>query len=112
MVKKNRGTITMINEWLKTGLQCLSFIVSIWIGGFMFHEKIMSDLDRRIDKMPASFSKESGEEVKGNIQKLEDKMEKRFDKIEISIQDLMKFKSQTQTSLEKKDPGNYGFNNP
>lgn len=104
----------MINEWLKTGLQCLSFIVSIWIGGFMFHEKVMNDLDKRIEKLPISFSKESGETLRSDFKNMEERMEKRFDKIDLIISDLLKFKTQAQTTLDSKDKkeSSYGFNNP
>lgn len=108
---KRRNFPGLLNEWLKVITICITFIVSIWTGGYVFHEKVMSDLDKRINMIPKSFSQDSGNELKERVDKLESRIDKRFDKIDQDLTSLLRGRVSALTNNKEKT-ADYGFNNP
>lgn len=108
VIKKQMPNV--LNEWLKVITICVTFIISIWTGGYMFNEKVMSDLDKRMLLLPKSFSQDSGNELKERVDKMEGRMDKRFDKIDQDLTSLLRGKTSALIVKDKKS--DYGFNNP
>lgn len=108
---RRRNIPGLLNEWLKVITICITFIVSIWTGGYVFHEKVMSDLDKRIEMIPKSFSQDSGNELKERVDKLEGRIDKRFDKIDQDLTSLLRGRVSAITTTKEK-MNDYGFNNP
>ena len=71
----NIKTESALNAWVRTLLLYLGLTSS----GYIFHEKIMSDIDEKVSK---SFSASSGVELTNRVDRMEGRIETYFKNID------------------------------
>lgn len=74
---------------MKSWIQTIVTILTIAGGGWVFHRQVISDIDGRINVLPASYSIESGLNLEKRLNRIEFRTDKRLENIEEDIKKML-----------------------